>query len=162
MVKNRYSLRTNIGYFLNKPIGFNRDFSIDYPEIFIDPDLNVRLLKGFFRFSRTREGLLLEAEIEGQIEAVCGRCLTEYFTHVKTKFEELYIFTQRSQEDTDMIVPMDGYIDLGEIFREYLLLELPINPVCQSSCKGLCDQCGQNLNLAICEHYQKTHNGQQF
>ncbi len=153
MEKNRYSLRTNIGYFLNQPIGFSRDFNIEYEEIFIEPDLNVKQMVSAVRLSRTHEGLLLESHLEGQIEAICGRCLTLFYTRVETKIEELYVFSQRTQEDTDLIVPEDGYIDLGEIFREYLILEIPINAICKPDCKGLCDQCGQNLNEKSCEHY---------
>jgi uncharacterized protein len=44
----------------------------------------------------------------------------------------------------------DGRIDAGAILREVLLLELPIQLLCQESCAGLCDQCGQNLNLGPC------------
>jgi len=152
MEKKPYSLRTNIGYFLNKPIGFSRSFNIAYEEVFIQLDLNVKQLKSAVTFSRTREGLLLEADLEGSIETACGRCLMLFYIPVKTIIKELYFFSQRSQEDSDMVIPENGYIDLGEIFREYLLLELPINPLCKHDCLGLCDQCGQNLNVALCEH----------
>jgi len=63
------------------------------------------------------------------------------------------VFAQRSQDDLDMIIPDDGYIDLGVIFREYLLLEIPINAVCKPDCKGLCPECGQNLNENMCKHF---------
>lgn len=152
MEKKPYSLRTNIGYFLNKPIGFSRNFEIAYDEVFIEPDLNVRQFKSAFTFSRTHEGLLLEAQLQGKIAAICGRCLSPFYTLVKTSFEELYFFSQRSQDDADLVIPENGYIDLGVIFREYLLLELPINPLCSSDCKGLCPNCGQNLNEKLCEH----------
>jgi uncharacterized protein len=32
------------------------------------------------------------------------------------------------------------------------LIEIPISPVCQADCKGLCIECGENLNLGACEH----------
>jgi len=153
MEKQKYSLRTNIGYFLNKPVGFSRDFSINYPEVFIEPDLNVVNLASTLRFSRTREGLLLEANVIGQILVTCVNCLSDFLCEAKTEFEELYVFAQRSQDDLDMIIPDDGYIDLGVIFREYLLLEIPINAVCKPDCKGLCPECGQNLNENMCKHF---------
>ena len=152
MEKQKYSLRTNIGYFLGRSIGFSKDFQLEYPEIFIEPDLNVYSLVSNFRFSRTREGLLLQADLQGKVDANCVLCLSPFLVDVKTNFEELYVFAQRSQDDVDMIIPEDGYIDLGEIFREYLLLEIPINAVCLPDCKGLCLECGQNLNEKACEH----------
>ena len=153
MKKKLYSLRTNIGYFLKKPIGFNKDFKIDYPEIYIEPDLNVLNLSSGSRFSRTREGLLLQSDVRGEIETNCSRCLSPFFVQVNSKFEELFVFSQRTHEATDLIVPEDGYIDLGELFREYMLLEIPINSICREDCKGLCVECGQNLNERSCEHY---------
>lgn len=152
MEKKLYSLRTNIGYFLNKPIGFSKDFEIEYSEIYIEPDLNVLKFYSGSRFSRTREGLLLQSDVRGDIEVICSRCLTPFLSHSQCKFEELFVFSQRSQEVTDLIVPEDGYIDLGVLFREYLLLEIPINSICGINCKGLCIECGQNLNERNCKH----------
>jgi len=155
MDKKPYSLRTNVGHFLNKANGFSRDFSIDYPEIFIEPDLNIKNLKGDIRLSRTREGLLLQAVLQGDLEATCVRCLTLHDTHVETTIEELYEFASRVVGEADLVVPEDGYIDLGVIFREYLLLEMSINVVCKPDCLGLCPECGQNLNEKLCEHVQQ-------
>lgn len=41
-------------------------------------------------------------------------------------------------------------IDLDPLLQEQLLLALPMNAVCREDCKGLCGQCGQNLNDAQC------------
>jgi uncharacterized protein len=153
MEKKRYPLRTNVGYFLNKPIGFTRDFEFDFPEIFIDPDLNAWNFRGKYSFSRTREGLLLQANIEAEIESECSRCLEPMRVHVSTKFEDLYVFETRMKEELDEEeVPRDGYIELSVPFRDYLLLEVPIKSVCKPDCKGICLECGQNLNNAACVH----------
>jgi len=152
MEKQHYSLRSIVGFFFNKPIGFSRDFHAEFPEIFLEPDLNVLNMKAAYRFSRTREGLLLQTELSGEIEAQCVRCLAESIVPVFTKFEELFYFPERTQEETDQLVPADGYLDLADIFRDYLLLEIPINHLCKPDCKGVCVECGQNLNLADCGH----------
>jgi len=116
MEKQHYSLRANVGFFFNKPIGFSRDFHAEFPEIFLEPDLNVLNLKAAYRFSRNREGLLLQTELSGDIQALCVRCLSESNVPVNTKFEELFHFPGRTQEETDQLVPNDGYIDLADIF----------------------------------------------
>jgi len=60
---------------------------------------------------------------------------------------------ERFQEETDEeTIPEDGYIDLGGLFRDYLLIELPMNSVCKKDCKGICIECGQDLNEGECEH----------
>lgn len=149
----KYSLRTNIGFFLNKPIGYSRNFEVNFPEIFIEPDLLARNLIGHYSFSRTSEGLLLQADLEADIDGQCSRCLEPMQVHIHTNFEELYVFELRMIEELDEeLVPKDGYIDLGIPFRDYILLELPITSLCKPDCKGICLECGQNLNTRPCEH----------
>jgi uncharacterized protein len=49
--------------------------------------------------------------------------------------------------------PFDGKkIDLDAIVREHVLLALPTSVLCEEDCLGLCNQCGQNLNLGDCGH----------
>jgi uncharacterized protein len=152
-VKNTNNpLRLNIGYLYNKPIGTSREVPVDIDKIEIE-DLLIRDLRSLVRISRTREGLLLQVEGDAQIETVCVKCLVEFFQPVGFDFEELYQFPSRHREETDLILPMDGYIDLRSLFREYLILAMPIRPVCSSNCKGLCAVCGANLNKKICEHH---------
>jgi len=50
----------------------------------------------------------------------------------------------------------EGELDLGEIVREQLLLNIPMRPLCGESCKGLCPHCGANLNETTCGCEQKS------
>lgn len=153
MEKKIYSLRTNVGYFYNRPIGYTKSFHQEIDEIFIPPDLNLHDFIIDYTLSRTREGLLLQAKLSVKMDAQCARCLVDYQTPVKTEFDELYTFLERFQEETDdETIPEDGYLDLGSLFRDYLLLELPMNSVCREDCKGICVECGHNLNEGECEH----------
>jgi uncharacterized protein len=67
-------------------------------------------------------------------------------------FTELYAFSQRFATESELILPEDGHIDLEPLVREYMLLEIPISPLCKPDCKGLCPICGGNLNEEICNH----------
>ncbi len=49
----------------------------------------------------------------------------------------------------------DEAIDLGEVIREQLYLALPMKPLCQESCKGLCPVCGANRNRETCHCQQQ-------
>ncbi len=42
------------------------------------------------------------------------------------------------------------FIDLSEVLAEQIQLLVPYQPLCQKACKGLCAQCGQDLNQASC------------
>ncbi len=154
MKKNKNPLRLNIGYFYNKSIGTSREVPIDIEHITLD-DISARNLKSLVKISRTREGLLLQVSAKAEIQSSCVRCLEQFFLPVNIEFEELYQFPSRYREETDMIVPEDGYIDLRPLYREYLILAMPIRSLCRPGCKGLCSICGANLNETNCEHQQE-------
>ena len=44
----------------------------------------------------------------------------------------------------------------GEQIKDYILLEIPLNPICNKSCAGLCIICGENLNTRKCECKKET------
>lgn len=144
-------LRLNVGYFYNKPIGYSREIPVDVEHLELD-DLVINNLKSGVVVSRTREGLLLQVEGTADVETDCVRCLKDFFLTVDFDFEELYQFPSRTREKSDLVLSNDGYIDLRSLYREYLILAIPIKRLCKPDCKGLCVICGTNLNDATCEH----------
>jgi uncharacterized protein len=54
------------------------------------------------------------------------------------------------------MLPEDAHIDLAPLLREYAILEIPINPLHDPDCKGLCPVCGQDLNIRDCGHRPDT------
>jgi uncharacterized protein len=55
-----------------------------------------------------------------------------------------------SEGDLD-VFPFDGEkVDLEPLFREQFVLAVPFAPLCAESCKGLCSQCGIDLNTGTC------------
>lgn len=154
MNNNQNPLRLNVGYMYHKPIGTSREVPIEFDQLNIE-DILVKDLMSVVQISRTREGLLLQFEVEAKIKTTCVRCLNTFFLPVKTKFEELYQFPSRYREETDLILPSDGFLDLNSLFYEYLILAMPIKRLCKAECKGLCVVCGENLNDTMCEHFQE-------
>jgi uncharacterized protein len=41
-------------------------------------------------------------------------------------------------------------LDLTEAIRQYTVLAVPMKPLCNENCAGLCPSCGQNLNQGEC------------
>jgi len=147
-------LLLNVGHMYNKAIGSSHEVPFDIDRFVID-DLAIRDLKSTIRLSRTREGLLLQVRAEAEALTACVRCLDEFYLPVETEFEELYQFPSRHREETDLILPNDGYLDMGPVYREYLILSMPIKRLCRQDCQGLCVVCGANLNETTCEHYSE-------
>ncbi len=152
MNKNDKPLRLNVGYLYHKPIGTIREIPVDFDQIEIE-DVSAKDLKSLVRLSRTREGLLFQVKGDAEIMTNCVTCLEEFYLPVHFEFEELYEFPSRYREETDLVLPADGYIDLSELYREFMILGIPIRSLCKEDCKGLCEVCGVNLNQTTCEHH---------
>jgi uncharacterized protein len=148
----RHPLRLNVGFLVHQQIGSNRDIHFDFPKIRLGEDLLMSDFSGTARISRTPQGILSQCTFQGTTVVPCVRCLNDSTQPLKTEFSELFAFSERSITESELLLPDDGTIDLEPIAREYLLIEIPISPLCKPECKGLCPICGENWNQAICEH----------
>jgi DUF177 domain-containing protein len=150
--QTRYPLRFNVGFLLNQPIGYNRDIHFEYPEVVLKPDLKLTDFSGVARVGRTPQGIIVQGEFQGKASVECVRCLTDFEQPLHATFDELYAFDKRSMTESGLILPEDMNIDLEPLVREYLLIEIPISPICRPDCRGLCPDCGVNLNDVSGEH----------
>jgi uncharacterized protein len=152
LAQDRFPLRINVGFLLNAPISTSREINFDLPSQKLGNDLDLKSLIGKVDLTRTPKGILVEGEFSASFPAECVRCLDEFDQKLHTVFSELYAFHDNSVTDSGLIVPEDANIDLLPLLREYLLIEVPIKLVCREDCKGLCTECGENLNYNTCEH----------
>ncbi len=156
MNQSRQSLRLNVGFLINQSVGSSRDFYFDLPSLFLEPDLNLNNLNGRARISRTPQGLLVQVKMQATILADCVRCLTSLEQLLNTDFTEVFAFSIRTVTESELILPEDGYIDLGPLLREYLVLEIPINPLCHPDCQGICPVCGESQRDQSHQHEVDT------
>ena len=145
-------LRLNVGFVIAQSAGFSRDFPFELPQINIPPDLQISNLIGSVWATRTPQGILMQADLNVEVSLECVRCLTDFQQPLRVEFTELYAFSQRYVTDSGLLMPETGVIDLAPVLREYILLEIPISPLCRPDCKGLCPICGNNLNESTCYH----------
>ncbi|HEY3310393.1 MAG TPA: DUF177 domain-containing protein [Anaerolineales bacterium] len=151
MANPRKPFRLNVGFLINAPIGYNRDFDFYFPKYQHD-DLKMTEVEGLVNFGRTPQGLIALGKFSGTTTLECVRCLTEYAQPLLWDFTELYAFKEENMTESGLLVPDDAQIDLADLVREFAILEIPIKPLCREDCKGLCTQCGQNLNEKDCGH----------
>lgn len=149
-------LRLNVGFLINQPVGTSRDFLFDIPELHLSPDLNLGDITGTVRVTRTAQGLLVQVNLQATLQIECVRCLNEFPQPLTVDYIELYTFSQLAAPGTEFILPESGQINLGSLLREYMLLEVPINPLCSTDCRGFCPTCGENLNTTTCSHQDES------
>ncbi len=93
--------------------------------------------------------LIVRGTLSVSVKARCGRC-TQFFSTTVTDSGFLRDFPgiQGAEE-----------VDITEDIREALILSLPHSPRCGESCRGLCIQCGKNLNDGPCECRSRQESG---
>ena len=78
----------------------------------------------------------------------CTRCLTAVERNGRIPFIERY--ETGFHEDDDALVCDGVTIDISDVIRQILITNEPVQVLCQEDCKGLCPQCGANLNDSSC------------
>jgi len=95
-----------------------------------------------------------EIELTGSIDTelllACSRCLETFSYSINIELNERLSKTVNS-EDEDIIFIEDDRLDLNEIVENNIISILPIKRLCNKDCKGLCHQCGINLNHSTCK-----------
>jgi uncharacterized protein len=103
------------------------------------------------------------AHVRGRLTADvtldCTRCLEPVEKPLDITFDSVFVDAADETDRTEVEVGEDaldeslvenGLIDLAEVAREQILLAIPDQVLCREDCKGLCPQCGANLNLIDC------------
>jgi uncharacterized protein len=139
------------------------------PEVAFDftsqPDLeeeSARLAKPVRAVGKLRKGIAqtdVEGRINGEVEAECTRCLKSVTHEIDIPLKAVFVteenYTSEKEavlrnEDLDVSIYDGEKIDLTDLVREQILLNLPTQILCREDCKGLCQQCGANLNEVNC------------
>jgi uncharacterized protein len=96
------------------------------------------------RFESVMDGVLVTAEVELPVATECGRCLDPVDIQLAAPIQELYAY-ERDPEDPDAPVLAGDLLDLEPVVRDAVVLALPLNPLCDPDCLGLCAECGARL-----------------
>jgi uncharacterized protein len=88
------------------------------------------------------EGVLVSGTVHAPLTAECGRCLDPVEVALDADIQELYAYDP-SNADDDVSVLEGDLLDLRPILRDAVVLAMPINPVCDDTCEGLCVTCGE-------------------
>ena len=87
------------------------------------------------------------------IEFTCDRCLEPFLSHVNAMIEQIYhLGVDDIGSDEIIILPGNSReINITEAIEESIVLNRKIKQLCKVDCKGLCSNCGINLNLKNCD-----------
>lgn len=138
--------------------------AMDYtPDVQQTGPLTVRgqadLLVEHHGHKETVEDIRLRATYDGDFSLLCARCLDPVPEHLHGEFDLIFRPEAAdgdsgeraiSEEETEIGYYGKSGLVLEDVVREQVLLSLPSRTLCGPECKGLCQHCGTNLNVATC------------
>ncbi|MGW3460057.1 YceD family protein [Streptomyces olivaceoviridis] len=110
------------------------------------------------RLESVMEGVLVTGTARATAKGECVRCLEPVELELEADFQEMFTYPDAddrgrviaepgddAEDDEDRLFVEDGLIDLEPVLRDAVVLALPMQPVCQEGCPGLCSECGARL-----------------
>ncbi len=94
------------------------------------------------------EGMLATGQVSGSLVGECVRCLDPVEVEVAAEFQELFYYDAAdltAEEAEEALLVVEDLIDVGPLVHDAVMLELPLQPLCEEDCPGLCAQCGARL-----------------
>jgi len=110
------------------------------------------------------ETVSIKGQVRTELNLRCSRCLTPFDLKVRSEFAVTAVAAlaessadasageiELAADEMDVLVYSGDSIDLSEEIAQQIIMALPFNPLCKETCKGLCNQCGANLNRSNCQ-----------
>ncbi|MFV0349161.1 MAG: YceD family protein [Halodesulfovibrio sp.] len=155
---------TQIWIPLNDIPAEGKEITIDEQSIWLEPIAEFKLpyrvvdaLSAVLHLLPQEDGCLVRGRIAGSVAMPCDRCAEDAVITVKQKFTELFSMQE------DLLDPgqepavrpaKDGQwleIEISALLWEEFVVSMPLKPLCKEECKGLCPQCGTDLNTGSCD-----------
>jgi DUF177 domain-containing protein len=147
---------------LNDITGEGSRYKLEESYDFSSENLEVKApLQARFTVMRQDDDLYsLIGDFQVRLVTSCDRCgkrieieLEQDFSYVLSLEDEPQMPSEydSSEEDCEVIYLSQPFIETSAILSEQLLLAMPLHRLCDTACKGLCNNCGVNLNTTTCQ-----------
>jgi uncharacterized protein len=145
-----------VGSLLRQPAGATRTYRLSERQE-ESAELPAAEVTGTVSFLRTHRSILVSARLSVTSSDVCSRCVEPLRTSQSIDFQEEFAPTVDIATGLHLVPPDDQFgidedqvLDLDEAIRQYRIASQEMQPLCRPDCKGLCPECGANLNFGPC------------
>ncbi len=156
-------MQFNVAGLLKGPVGATREYDLEeraWQHLTEEAKL-VQPISGHVQLMRTQNGILVTGTLRTRVALMCSRCLEPAHYDLVIEVEEEFFPTvevytgavlewQQYTDDEALLIDAQHILDMSEVVRQDLIIALPMQPLCDEACKGLCPTCGQNLNQGTC------------
>lgn len=118
----------------------------DFPE-----DIKAKDVHGKLKLIKLEETILVQGDFESEVEVTCDRCLETFKKKITFSIDREFEINRLRENEEEQFVDKYGNIDISEPVREELIMAIPMRNICKDECKGICTDCGINLNKENCK-----------
>ncbi len=149
-------MQINVSQQLRASIGSRRGYKVEGAINLAGGD---GVVNGEVELTRTDRGILVKGIVHTEVKVTCSRCLNLFSCPLTLGIEEEYFPVTDVISGTSLPLPEEPgcftiderhILDLTSALQQYVLLAVPMKPLCREDCAGLCPDCGQNLNNGLC------------
>ena len=155
---------------LNSIPATGKTFVLEDPSIWEDPirecSMHCRIvtpLRGELTVLPQEDGCLIRGTLSGEVAVPCTRCAEETAIPIDHRFDSFEPYGSSEDESEENAFSEEGIDDLvmseengvpvlnlaGLLWEEFVLA-LPVKILCRPDCRGICPECGKNLNDGPC------------
>jgi uncharacterized protein len=132
----------NVASLLKEPVGSSQSYDI---EGMLGDEIEASV-EGTAKMVHTTRGVLVQCELSSEVELACSRCLEAFLCPINFTAEEEFLPAADMSDESTLPLPEQleqftiddrNVLDLGELIRQYVLLNLPMKPLCRPDCPGI-------------------------
>ena len=154
----RMSLQFNVSSLSQEDVGAVREHAVDSRSFMVD-EASRSHIAGDVSMLRTSDGILVTSVLIGTQDEQCSLCLKQIKVPLQLNIQEEFFASVDAVSEAALPAPEDPdafrispnhVLDLEEAVRQSWLSALPMQPLCNPDCAGLCSECGKDLNQGSC------------
>ena len=156
-------MRFNVAQLLQEGVGARRKYVLN-EQFTAMPETGTTGVNGEITVTRVDKGVWVTSSIQANSFITCSRCMKLYEHLVHFEIDEEYLSVseisggnmsnaeyERDIKEGSFVLDSSHNLDMSEAIRQYVSISMPMNPLCRTSCAGLCLNCGTDLNNVVCE-----------
>ncbi len=142
-------MKIHIRKIRSEGIEYNEDFSQEWIDLTRKDSIRfIQPIKVKAMVIRAGDEIFVKVTANSQYESFCYRCLNDLKRDWNAHFTLIFDIERKKE-----------FIEIEDDIRQELILNLPTRILCRNDCKGLCIDCGVNLNEKECQHKHSIMSG---
>lgn len=122
-------------------------------------------IRGLIKVEKVGSEIMVKGDLKAAVNLECSRCLRNFGGDLSIPVDVVYHPVEEltgadHHEVTSDELDLDFYsgdeLDISRLLKEQIALNIPMKPLCNDLCRGLCPQCGTDLNMSTCSCSMKS------